>query len=211
MPLRNSQQGLRLGRALRALGDGAVRRSLAWPLGQFREVFPRGAALNADLFVHMSLGLGVILLLVLQARLARARSAAAGDSPPAIRAVDRLRRHGRTSAALRAADRDADPRRRAAIRARPGAAGFRPVRRSVALGDGSRVLPRDPRAAPARRQCARRGRARPCRGGLVPPLGARRPHARAHAAGWAGARPTPRARPVATRGVSRRAAARAGR
>jgi cytochrome b561 len=35
----------------------------AWPLGMFRNVFPRGAARDADLFVHMSLGLGVLLLL----------------------------------------------------------------------------------------------------------------------------------------------------
>ena len=39
---------------------------VAWPLGMFRNVFPRGAARDADLFVHMSLGLGVLLLLVFQ-------------------------------------------------------------------------------------------------------------------------------------------------
>ena len=65
MPLRNTQQNY-----------GAVARSahwatalfvfVAWPLGMFREAFPRGAARDADLFVHMSLGLGVLLLLALR-------------------------------------------------------------------------------------------------------------------------------------------------
>ena len=65
MPLRNSQQDY-----------GSIARSahwatalfvvLAWLLGQFRDVFPRGAARDASLFVHMALGLGVILLLVLR-------------------------------------------------------------------------------------------------------------------------------------------------
>ena len=105
--------------------------------------FPRGTARDASVFVHMSLGLGVILLLVL-----RLVWRALDPPPPAIRA-DRfepwlgLRRQGRASAALRAADRDADPRHRAAIRARPGAAGVRPVRHPLAVGDGSRVLPPD--------------------------------------------------------------------
>jgi len=47
----------------------------------FRDYFPRGAALNADLFVHMSLGLGVVLLLVL-----RLVWRALDPPPPAIRA-----------------------------------------------------------------------------------------------------------------------------
>jgi cytochrome b561 len=78
MPLRNSQQDY-----------GAVARSahwatalfvlLAWLLGQFRDVFPRGAARDASLTVHMSLGLAVILLIVL-----RLAWRALDPPPPAI-------------------------------------------------------------------------------------------------------------------------------
>ena len=65
MPLRNSRQDY--GSVARfAHWATALFVALAWPLGMFRDVFPRGAALNADLFVHMSLGLGVILLLALR-------------------------------------------------------------------------------------------------------------------------------------------------
>ena len=39
---------------------------LAWPLGQFRDVFTRGAPRDAGLSVHMALGLGVIILFVLR-------------------------------------------------------------------------------------------------------------------------------------------------
>ena len=53
--------GLWRDRAFRALGDGAVV-ALAWPLGMFREIFCRAARrATPSLFVHMSLGLGVIL------------------------------------------------------------------------------------------------------------------------------------------------------
>jgi cytochrome b561 len=65
MPLRNSQQDY--GSIARAAHWAtALFVFVAWPLGMFREVFPRGAAREADLFVHMSLGLGVLLLLVLR-------------------------------------------------------------------------------------------------------------------------------------------------
>ena len=65
MPLRNSHKDY--GSVARfAHWATALFVALAWPLGMFRDYFPRGAALNADLFVHMSLGLGVILLLVLR-------------------------------------------------------------------------------------------------------------------------------------------------
>jgi cytochrome b561 len=80
MPLRNSQQNY-----------GAVARSahwatalfvlLAWLLGQFGDVFPRGAPRAASLFAHMSLGLGVILLVAL-----RLAWRALDRPPPAIRA-----------------------------------------------------------------------------------------------------------------------------
>jgi cytochrome b561 len=80
MPLRNSRQdyGSVAGFAHWAT---ALFVALAWPLGMFRDYFPRGAALNADLFVHMSLGLGVILLVVL-----RLVWRALDPPPPAIRA-----------------------------------------------------------------------------------------------------------------------------
>jgi len=80
MPLRNSQQAY-----------GSIARSahwatalfvlLAWLLGQFRDVFPRGAARDASLSVHMALGLGVILLIVL-----RLAWRALDPPPPAIHA-----------------------------------------------------------------------------------------------------------------------------
>jgi cytochrome b561 len=63
MPLRNTLQNF-----------GALARSahwltalfvfVAWPLGMFRNVFARGAPRDEDLFVHMSLGLGVLLLAI---------------------------------------------------------------------------------------------------------------------------------------------------
>ena len=182
MPLRNSQQAY-----------GSIARSahwatalfvlLAWLLGQFRDVLPRGAARDLGLSVHMALGLGVILLFVL-----RLVWRALDPPPPAIRrqavrALARLRRFGRTPAALRAADRDAGPRHCRATRARPGVAGVRPVRHCVAVDDGSRFLPRDARPAPTRGQRARRRRRWSCRSGAVPPLGAGRSYAGAHAAG----------------------------
>jgi cytochrome b561 len=78
MPLRNSQQDY-----------GAIARSahwatapfvlLAWLLGQFRDALPRGAARDAGLSVHMALGLGVILLIVL-----RLAWRALDPPPPAI-------------------------------------------------------------------------------------------------------------------------------
>ena len=78
MPLRNSQQDY-----------GAIARSahwatalfvlLAWLLGQFRDVLPRGAPREAGLSVHMVLGLGVILLIVL-----RLAWRALDPPPPAI-------------------------------------------------------------------------------------------------------------------------------
>jgi cytochrome b561 len=80
MPLRNSQQAY-----------GSIARSahwatalfvlLAWLLGQFRDVFPSGAPRVASLSVHMALGLGVILLLVL-----RLVWRALDPPPPAIHA-----------------------------------------------------------------------------------------------------------------------------
>jgi cytochrome b561 len=80
MPLRNSQHDY--GAVARfAHWATALFVALAWPLGMFRDYFPRGAALNADLFVHMSLGLGVVLLLVL-----RLVWRALDPPPPAIRA-----------------------------------------------------------------------------------------------------------------------------
>jgi cytochrome b561 len=54
---------------------------LAWPLGQFREVFTRGAPRDAGLSVHMALGLGVIILFVL-----RLVWRALDPPPPAIQA-----------------------------------------------------------------------------------------------------------------------------
>jgi len=78
MPLRNTQQAY-----------GAVARTahwatalfivLAWLLGQFRDVFPRGAAREAALFAHMSLGLAIVLLIVL-----RLAWRAIDPPPPAI-------------------------------------------------------------------------------------------------------------------------------
>jgi cytochrome b561 len=65
MPLRNSRQDY--GSIARfAHWASALFVFVAWPLGMFREAFPRGATRDADLFVHMSLGLGVLLLLVLR-------------------------------------------------------------------------------------------------------------------------------------------------
>jgi cytochrome b561 len=54
---------------------------LAWPLGQFRDVFTRGAPRDAGLSVHMALGLGVIILFVL-----RLVWRALDPPPPAIQA-----------------------------------------------------------------------------------------------------------------------------
>ena len=83
MPLRNSSQAY-----------GAVARSahwatalfivVAWLLGQFMNVFPRGAPRGGALFAHMSLGLGVIVLVAL--RLAWR----AVDPPPAAIEGDRF-------------------------------------------------------------------------------------------------------------------------
>jgi cytochrome b561 len=83
MPVRNSQQSY-----------GAIARSLhwatalfiaiAWPLGQFREVLPAGAARQAGQFAHVSLGLAVILLVALRLFWR------AFDPPPAAIEADRF-------------------------------------------------------------------------------------------------------------------------
>jgi cytochrome b561 len=65
MPLRNSLQDY--GSVARfAHWATALFVVLAWLLGQFGDVFPRGEPRAASLFVHMSLGLGVLLLVVLR-------------------------------------------------------------------------------------------------------------------------------------------------
>ena len=80
MPLRNSQQAY--GSIARfAHWATALFVLLAWLLGQFRDVFPRGAPRDASLSIHMALGLGVILLLVL-----RLAWRALDPPPPAIHA-----------------------------------------------------------------------------------------------------------------------------
>ena len=80
MPLRNSRQDY--GSIARfAHWATALFVLLAWLLGQFREVLPRGAAREAGLSVHMALGLGVILLLAL-----RLAWRALDPPPPAIAA-----------------------------------------------------------------------------------------------------------------------------
>ena len=142
MPLRNSQQAY-----------GAIARFAHWATGavdrarlaarHVQELFSRrDAARRQRVRPHVARPRRHSAACP-QARLARARPAAAGDSRRPIRAVARPRRQGRASAALRAADRDADPRHRAAILARPRAAGVRPVRYPLAVGHGSRVLPPD--------------------------------------------------------------------
>jgi len=81
MALRNSQQAY--GAVARfAHWATALFVVLAWLLGQFRDVFPRGAARDASLFVHMSLGLSVILLLIL-----RLVWRAIDPPPPAVQAA----------------------------------------------------------------------------------------------------------------------------
>jgi cytochrome b561 len=80
MPLRNSQQAY--GAIARfAHWATALLIALAWPLGMLRNYFPEGTSRNASVFVHMSLGLGVILLLVF-----RLLWRALDPPPPAIRA-----------------------------------------------------------------------------------------------------------------------------
>jgi cytochrome b561 len=78
MPLRNTREAY--GAVARfAHWATALFVVLAWLLGQFRDVLPRGVAREGALFAHMSLGLGVILLLVL-----RLVWRALDPSPPAI-------------------------------------------------------------------------------------------------------------------------------
>ncbi|MGA2493674.1 MAG: cytochrome b/b6 domain-containing protein [Roseiarcus sp.] len=80
MPLRNSQQDY--GSIARfAHWMTALFVLLAWLLGQFRDIFPPGAARGASVSVHMALGLGVILLIVL-----RLAGRALDPPPPAIAA-----------------------------------------------------------------------------------------------------------------------------
>ncbi|THD42697.1 MAG: cytochrome b [Bradyrhizobium sp.] len=63
MPMRNDSQAY--GAAARfAHWATALCVFLAWPLGMFRNLAPRGAPRDTDLFIHMTLGLGVLLLLV---------------------------------------------------------------------------------------------------------------------------------------------------
>ena len=80
MPLRNSREAY--GAVARfAHWATALLIALAWPLGMFRNYFPEGPQRDASVFVHMSIGLCVILLLVL-----RLVWRALDPPPPAIRA-----------------------------------------------------------------------------------------------------------------------------
>ena len=80
MPLRNSREAY--GAVARfAHWATALLIALAWPLGMFRNYFPEGPQRDASVFVHMSIGLCVILLLVL-----RLVWRALDPPPPAIQA-----------------------------------------------------------------------------------------------------------------------------
>ena len=181
MPLRNSQQAY-----------GAVARSahwatalfvlLAWLLGQFRDVFPRGAAREAALFAHMSLGLAIILLIVL-----RLAWRALDPPPPAIvgkRFEPWLGLAAKAGHLLLYALLIAAPILGVVMQFARGQAlpvfGLFDIPSPWTMDRA--FFRADARAARARRQRARHRRGRPRRSGAVPPLGAARPHAGAHAA-----------------------------
>ena len=65
MQLRNSAEGFGAISQLMHWGTVALV-ILAWFLGQFDDIFPKGAARAASLFVHISAGLAVISILVLR-------------------------------------------------------------------------------------------------------------------------------------------------
>ena len=129
---------LRLDRALRALGDGAVRRVRLAARHVHCRYFPaRGGARRRALFVHMSLGLGVILAACRSARLARV-----DPPPPAIAASIRawLGHAAKAGHLLLYALLIVTPILGIVLQFSRGqrAAAVRPVRHSFALGDGSR-------------------------------------------------------------------------
>ena len=77
---------------------------IAWALGSFDDVLPRGPARAAGLLVHISAGIAIMAMLVVAARVAGWRSAAASRDDASGR-MGRSRRPAGSHRPLRTADR----------------------------------------------------------------------------------------------------------